>query len=117
MNSVFIAGGSVDISPRRPAMLGGYAGRTTPCKAIADPLEANVLQIEGDDGRVIVVSTDLLYPGDTLRTSLLRNLAAREEELFISAYVNIRRAGGAALPRAFLFGAPQGPRAKASVSI
>ena len=85
MNSVFIAGGSVDISPRRPAMLGGYAGRTTPFKAIADPLEANVLQIESDNGRVIVISTDLLYPGDTLRTSLLRNLAAREEELFISA--------------------------------
>jgi hypothetical protein len=66
-------------------MLGGYAGRTAPFKAIADPLEANVLQIEGDNGRVMVISTDLLYPGDTLRTSLLRNLGAREEELFISA--------------------------------
>ena len=63
MNSVFIATGSVHISPRRPAMLGGYEMRTAPFKSIADPLEANVLQIEGDHQRATIVSTDLLYPG------------------------------------------------------
>jgi len=85
MNSVFIATGSVHISPRRPAMLGGYEMRTAPFKSIADPLEANVLQIEGDHQRATIVSTDLLYPGQTLRTLLLGRLALPEEELFLSA--------------------------------
>jgi hypothetical protein len=85
MNSVFIAAGSVHISPLRPAMLGGYARRTAPFKSIADPLEANVLEIEGDHQRAIIVSTDLLYPGQTLRSLLLSSLAVREEELFLSA--------------------------------
>jgi hypothetical protein len=85
MNSVFIAAGSVDISPRRPVMLGGYERRTAPFKSIADPLEANVLQIEGDHQRVIIVSTDLLYPGQTLRAALLSNLGVRDEELFLGA--------------------------------
>jgi hypothetical protein len=85
MNSVFIAAGSVHISPRRPAMLGGYERRTAPFESIADPLEANVLQIEGDHQRATIVSTDLLYPGETLRALLLRSLAVREEELFLNA--------------------------------
>jgi neutral ceramidase len=85
MNCVFIAAGSVPITPRRPAVLGGYERRTTPFKSIADPLEANVLRIEGDHQRAIIISTDLLYPGQTLRTLLLKSLAVREEELFLSA--------------------------------
>jgi hypothetical protein len=85
MNRVFIAAGSIHITPRRPAMLGGYERRTAPFKSIADPLEANVLQIEGDHQRAIIVSTDLLYPGQTLRSLLLSNLSVREEELFLSA--------------------------------
>jgi hypothetical protein len=85
MNRVFIAAGSIHISPRRPAMLGGYERRTAPFKSIADPLEANVLQIEGDHQRAIIVSTDLLYPGQTLRSLLLESLSVREEELFLSA--------------------------------
>jgi neutral ceramidase len=85
MNSVFIAAGSVAITPRRPAALGGYERRTAPFKSIADPLEANVLRIEGDHQRAIIISTDLLYPGQTLRTLLLSSLALREEELFLCA--------------------------------
>jgi hypothetical protein len=85
MNSVFIAAGTVDISPRRPAMLGGYARRTASFRSIADPLEANVLQIAGDHQRATIVSTDLLYPGQTLRSLLLGSLALREDELFLSA--------------------------------
>jgi hypothetical protein len=85
MNRLFIAAGSIQISPRRPAMLGGYERRTAPFRSIADPLEANVLQIEGDHQRSIIVSTDLLYPGQTLRNLLLSSLSVREEELFLSA--------------------------------
>jgi hypothetical protein len=66
-------------------MLGGYERRTAPFKSIADPLEANVLQIDSDHQRATIISTDLLYPGQTLRTLLLSSLAVREEELFLSA--------------------------------
>ena len=85
MNSVFIAAGSVHISPRRPAMLGGYERRTAPFKSIADPLEANVLQIEGEHQRATIISTDLLYPGENLRTFLLGSLRVQDAELFLGA--------------------------------
>ncbi len=82
-----ISSGSVDITPRRPVMLGGYYKRTAPFTSVASRLEANVLIIRGVSSRVLVVSTDLLYPGETLRAQLLDNLglADRGEELFFCA--------------------------------
>ncbi len=38
-----ISSGTVDITPYRPVMLGGYNKRTAPFTAIAGRLEANVL--------------------------------------------------------------------------
>lgn len=82
-----ISSGSVDITPVRPVMLGGYNKRTAPFTAIAGRLEANVLLIKGASSRVVIISTDLLYPGETLRAHLLENLglADRSEELFFCA--------------------------------
>ena len=82
-----ISAGSVDITPRRPVMLGGYYKRTAPFTAVASRLEANVLLIRGASSRVAIVSTDLLYPGETLRAQLVENLglAAKGEELFFAA--------------------------------
>jgi len=82
-----ISAGSVDITPRRPVMLGGYYKRTAPFTAVASRLEANVLLIRGASSRVAIVSTDLLYPGETLRAQLVENLglAAKGEELFFCA--------------------------------
>lgn len=82
-----ISSGSVDITPRRPVMLGGYHKRTAPFTAIAGRLEANVLLIKGASSSVTIVSTDLLYPGETLRAHLVENLglADKGEELFFCA--------------------------------
>jgi hypothetical protein len=82
-----ISSGSVDITPRRPVMLGGFNKRTAPFTSVASRLEANVLIIRGASSSVTVVSTDLLYPGETLRDQLIKNLglADRSEELFLCA--------------------------------
>lgn len=82
-----ISSGSVDITPSRPVMLGGYYKRTAPFTSVASRLEANVLIIRGVSSRVVIVSTDLLYPGETLRAQLVANLglADRGEELFFCA--------------------------------
>ncbi|HWN58437.1 MAG TPA: hypothetical protein VNO74_10075, partial [Methylomirabilota bacterium] len=81
-----ISSGCADITPRRPVMLGGYNKRTAPFTAIAGRLEANVLVIKGPSSRVAIVSTDLLYPGETLRSHLVKNLGlADDDELFFCA--------------------------------
>jgi neutral ceramidase len=82
-----ISSGSVDITPRRPVMLGGYYKRTAPFTSVASSLEANVVLIRGASSSVTIVSCDLLYPGETLRSKLLKNLglADRSEELFFCA--------------------------------
>jgi hypothetical protein len=82
-----ISAGSVDITPRRRAMLGGYTKRTAPFTGIASRLEANVLVIKRASSRVTIVSTDLLYPGEPLRSRLVRNLglSGNGEELFLCA--------------------------------
>ncbi len=82
-----ISSGSVDITPGRPVMLGGYNKRTAPFTAIASRLEANVLLIRNASSSVTIVSTDLLYPGETLRAQLMENLGltAKGEDLFLCA--------------------------------
>jgi len=85
--AVTISSGTVDITPERPLSLGGYAKRCSPFTGIADRLEANVLVLGGENSRAIVVSMDLLYPGEALRTSLSARLGADEAwpGLFLSA--------------------------------
>src|ERR1700723_3597606 len=82
-----ISSGSVDITPRRPVMLGGFNKRTAPFTSVASRLEANVLLIKGESSSITIVSTDLLYPGETLRSQLIGNLGLtdRSEELFLCA--------------------------------
>ena len=62
-----ISSGTADIAPQRPLMLGGFAKRTEPFRGVADRLEANVLVVRGVSLRAVIVTTDLLYPGETLR--------------------------------------------------
>lgn len=84
-NRTFIGAATVDITPKCPTVLGGYENRTTPFKSIADSLEANLLEIVGQQNRVFIISTDLLYPGSALRDRLLHRLELREQELFLCA--------------------------------
>jgi hypothetical protein len=88
MNEVLeFSAGTVDITPSRPLTLGGYDKRTGPATGIADRLEANVLLVRGQSSRVVIVSTDLLYPGAMLRAELLNAMgpSAAQEELFLCA--------------------------------
>ncbi len=82
---VFVTAGFTDITPHRPAILGGYERRTTPFRSVADPLEANVLILEDANERSIIVTADLLYPGELLRSELLGTLNLSDEELFLCA--------------------------------
>jgi hypothetical protein len=82
---VAIAAGSADITPTNPVILGGYNKRMAPFTAIADRLEANALVIEGGGRKALIVSTDLLYPGELLRKGLLEALKVNENELFLCA--------------------------------
>jgi hypothetical protein len=82
-----ISAGTVDITPQHPLMLGGYSKRTVPYTGVGDRLEANVLIMDGNASRVVIVSTDLLYPGEALRNKLLDalNLTADQDRLFLCA--------------------------------
>jgi|SRR5208282_4007029 hypothetical protein len=74
-----ISSGTVDIAPQRPLMLGGFAKRTEPFRGVADRLEANVLVVRGVSSRAVIVTTDLLYPGETLKGSFIGELGSHRE--------------------------------------
>lgn len=83
---MLIGSASIDITPDRPICLG--SGRPPgPFTTIADRLEANLLCVAGSDGPVLLVSLDLLYPGERLRRGLLSRLAGAFDEarLFLCA--------------------------------
>lgn len=97
-----ISSGSVDITPRRPVMLGGYNKRTAPFTAIAGRLEANVQVIKGPTSRVVIVSTDLLYPGETLRDHLIENLGLSgdgDELFFCGSHTHFAPMTAPSMPR------------------
>jgi hypothetical protein len=83
---MLIGAATIDITPDRPISLG--SGRPPgPFTTIADRLEANLLCLPGSVGPVLLVSLDLLYPGDRLRRGLLSRLASAfdESRLFLCA--------------------------------
>jgi len=83
---MLIGAATIDITPDRPICLGS-ARPPGPFTTIADRLEANLLCLSGTDGPVLLVSLDLLYPGDRLRRGLLARLgeAFDEARLFLCA--------------------------------
>lgn len=85
MTATTIAAASVDITPNKAAMLGGYRDRYAPYEGVDDPLEAGLLWIVSGASRLLIVTVDLLYPGRLLRERLLERLGLREEELFLVA--------------------------------
>jgi hypothetical protein len=52
--------GRVDITPRAPIWLSGYASRNHPSEDVLQPLWARALALETSGGRVVIVSTDLI---------------------------------------------------------
>lgn len=70
-----VAAAVVDITPRHPAPLGGYWQRegVRLSSGVDEPLEANLLLLDGAEASVLIVAIDALYAGPDLE----RELAAR----------------------------------------
>ena len=49
----------IDITPKKPVKMAGYAGRTGLSKDVHDPLSARVVAFENDGKRLVLVSSDL----------------------------------------------------------
>ena len=70
------AAAGIDITPQRPVALAGFVSRTAAFGAVASPLEAAALVLQGGSVRILLVTADLLYFGPVL-TRRLRAQAAR----------------------------------------
>jgi hypothetical protein len=79
----------VDITPKKPVKMSGYASRKALSTGIHDPLSARVVAFECGGKRLVLVSTDLIgfYGGtaDFLREAILREFDLEPSELFLSA--------------------------------
>jgi hypothetical protein len=67
-----VAARSVDITPQQPSELGGSWSRRGPVMAtgVDEPLEADLLLVEGTDIRLLLVSIDALYAGPDITADL-----------------------------------------------
>lgn len=82
-----ITASTIDITPARPAFLGGNEPRKQ-FTAISERLEANiaVLCSDSQDDPIVIISLDLLYPGRILRTALeAASPELRPEQIFLAA--------------------------------
>ena len=79
----------VDITPKMPVLLGGYASRKELSTAAHDPLGARAVAFERDGQRLVLVSLDLIgFYNDTaepLRRAILDECHLRDSELFLAA--------------------------------
>src|SRR5262249_4840078 len=64
----------VDITPREPIWLAGYAARTRPSEAVRQPIHAKALALEDETGAVsVVVTADLVG----IRREMMEPIAQR----------------------------------------
>ncbi len=78
----------VDITPKKPVKMAGYASRTGLSKGVHDPLSARVIVFENNGKRLVLVSTDLIgfYNGtaEHFRKVILDEFKLKPSELFLS---------------------------------
>ena len=68
-HSYFLRSSSIDITPIRPVPLAaGYRGRNQPFVSINDPLEMNMILLGDGRAEIAILSADLLFIGDFLRS-------------------------------------------------
>ena len=94
-------GASLDITPKTPVVLAGFANRLGGSTGVADALEANIIILRDGETRAILVSVDTLYVG-ALRSRVLESLSGQVEsrELFIGAsHTHFAPATDPALPK------------------
>ncbi|MHC4742336.1 MAG: neutral/alkaline non-lysosomal ceramidase N-terminal domain-containing protein, partial [Planctomycetota bacterium] len=78
----------IDITPKDPVKLSGYAGRKELSKGVHDPLSARVVAFENGGKRLVLVSTDLIgFYGDTsedFRETMRTKFKLKPGELFLT---------------------------------
>ncbi|MHC4657071.1 MAG: neutral/alkaline non-lysosomal ceramidase N-terminal domain-containing protein [Planctomycetota bacterium] len=79
----------IDITPKKPVKMAGYAARKTLSEGVHDPLSARVVLFENDDKRLVLVSTDLLgfynKTAEPLRKAIIEEFKLKPSELFLTA--------------------------------
>jgi len=86
---VLLAGtAKIDITPKKPVKMAGYAGRTELSQGVHDPLSARVIAFKNNDKRLVLVSTDLIGFSDgtaePFRKIILDEFKLEPSELFLS---------------------------------
>jgi hypothetical protein len=78
----------IDITPKEPVRMSGYAGRKGLSQDVHDPLSARVVTFTTGDKRLVLVSSDLIgfYSGtaEHVRKILLEEFKLEPSELFLS---------------------------------
>lgn len=79
------SGGFIDITPKEPVQLGGFAARSGMFKGLNDSLEANIVVFKTSERTVVMAQLDLLYVGsivsERVRAAFRNTLA--DEDLFL----------------------------------
>jgi hypothetical protein len=81
------------ITPEHAVSLAGRGGRTQTFRALADPLEINVLGLRGSCGIVVFVSIDALFASNDLKAEVLAGLSDPqrsnlEDVIFIASHTH-----------------------------
>ncbi|MHC4642964.1 MAG: neutral/alkaline non-lysosomal ceramidase N-terminal domain-containing protein [Planctomycetota bacterium] len=79
----------IDITPKKPVKMAGYAGRKDLSDGVHDPLSARVVIFENNDLRLVLVSTDILgfynQTAAPMRKAILDEFKLKPSELFLTA--------------------------------
>lgn len=77
----------VDITPRTPCFLAGYAGRDHAHESVHDPISLRAFYARGSNGDVLVISADILWFSDAMIERMLpvfeRELGVENENVFV----------------------------------
>ncbi|MBT3605302.1 MAG: hypothetical protein HOE48_17240 [Candidatus Latescibacteria bacterium] len=77
----------VDITPRTPCFLAGYAGRDHAHESVHDPISLRAFYVSGSNGDALVFSADILWFSDVMIERLLsvleREMGVVSENVFI----------------------------------
>jgi len=77
----------VDITPRTPCFLAGYAGRNHEHESVHDPISLRAFYVRGSNGDVLVISADILWFSDAMMERMLpvlnRELGVPPHHVFV----------------------------------
>ena len=77
----------VDITPRTPCFLAGYAGRDHEHESVHDPISLRAFYVRGSNGDVLVISADILWFSDAMMERMLpvlhRELGVPPHHVFV----------------------------------